>query len=191
MLSSIPINLIRQWCYCPRVVYYMKLLELKVETPGWVKQGTKFHELEEKLWKRRDLSRFNLSEGTKHHNVNMRSDKLGLHGIADMVIETSDSIYPVEFKISTKNAQRGSVLQLASYAMLCEDHFGKKCEVGFLVGKGNILHKIFFDEDKREQVANVIKDIKKMFIHGNKPDSDASVTQCSACEYVNFCNDRL
>ena len=86
MLSSIPINLIRQWCYCPRKVYYFELTDYKVNYPSWVQQGTDFHQREQLLWQRRNLSRFNLQSGTIHHNFVLKSENLQLHGIADMAI---------------------------------------------------------------------------------------------------------
>ena len=104
MLSSIPVNLIRQWCYCPRVVYYQELAELSfIFRPPWVSQGEAFHREETGLWHRRNLSRFKLEEGKKHYNVSMDSKKLGIHGIADMIVEAEKTVYPIEFKLSASS----------------------------------------------------------------------------------------
>jgi len=191
MSSSVPVNLIRQWCYCPRKVYYFELIDIKVEYPTWVKQGERFHNIEEKLWRRRNLSRFNLQKGKIHHNLVMQNNKLGLHGITDMAIETDEAVYAVEFKLSANNKKRGDQLQLAGYAMLLEKHFSKPSLVGFLVGKGKILHTIDIDAEKREAVQSITDKIRRMLRRGLKPESSATVAQCCACEYVNFCNDRL
>jgi len=80
-------------------VYYFELTDFKVEYPTWVKQGERFHNIEEKLWQRRNLSRFNLQNGKVHHNLVMQNDELGLHGIADMVIR-SPSAAPASMSIS-------------------------------------------------------------------------------------------
>ncbi len=192
MSSSIPVNLIRQWSYCPRVVYYQEMTELsRVVHPSWVKQGEIFHEEESLLWQRRNLSRFNLKEGKKYHNLSIQSPNLGLHGIADMVIETDDTVYAVEFKLSTNNKKRGDVLQLVAYAMLIQQYFEKPSPMGFLIGKNKILHQIVIDQEKCEQVKIIVREIRIMMEKGQKPESSAFLTQCSACEYVNFCNDRL
>lgn len=63
--ESLPVNLIRQWCYCPRKVYYFELTDFQVSYPAWVKQGEDFHKREEELWRRRNLSRFKLDQGKK------------------------------------------------------------------------------------------------------------------------------
>ena len=191
MLSSVPVNLIRQWCYCPRVVYYMELTDISVHRPIWVKQGEDFHILEEKLWQRRNLSRFNLASGKTHHNLVMQNDKLGLHGIVDMAIETDDSVYAVEFKLSANNKKRGDILQLVAYAMLLERHFSKPSGTGFLVGKGTVLHTLDINMERREEVLVMADQIRQMLQRGSKPESSATVVQCCACEYVNHCNDRL
>lgn len=191
MLSSVPVNLIRQWCYCPRVVYYMELMETPVHRPIWMKQGEDFHRLEEALWKRRNLSRFNLSLGKICHNLSIRNDALGLHGIVDMAIETDEAVYAVEFKLSPNNKKRGDILQLAAYAMLLEKHFSKPSPAGFLVGKGKMLHAIDMDMTRRQEVLSTADEIRRMLRRGMKPESSATAVQCCACEYVNFCNDRL
>ena len=184
MLSSIPVNLIRQWCYCPRVVYYMELTDISVHRPAWVKQGENFHRLEEKLWQRRNLSRFKLASGKTHHNLAMRSNELGLHGIVDMAIETDDAVFAVEFKLSVSNKKRGDILQLTAYAMLLENHFSKSSPVGFLAGKGKVLHVIQIDNTRQEEVMTSVHEIRQMLRRGLKPESSATVVQCCACEYV-------
>lgn len=191
MLSSVPANLIRQWCYCPRVVYYMELMDMPIHRPSWVKQGEEFHRLQEKLWQRRNLSRFKLASGKIHHNLTMRSEDLGLHGIVDMAIETEEAVYPVEFKLSPSNKKRGDILQLTAYAMLLEKYFGKSSPVGFLAGKGKFLHSIDIDSARQQEVTAVVGAIIEMLQRGTKPETSATVVQCCACEYVNFCNDRL
>lgn len=191
MSFSIPVNLIRQWCYCPRVVYYMELTDVAIHRPIWVQQGEDFHRLEEKLWQRRNLSRFQLDSGKTHHNLVMRDKALGLHGIVDMAIETDEAVYAVEFKLSANNKKRGDILQLTAYAMLLEKHFSKPSPAGFLAGKGKVLHTIEMDAAGHQDVMKTADAIRHMLQRGLKPESSATVVQCCACEYVNFCNDRL
>ncbi len=191
MSYSIPVNLIRQWCYCPRKVYYFELTDFKIEYPTWIKQGEDFHQREEKLWRRRNLSRFNLKNGETHHNLVIKDDELELHGIVDMAIETDEAVHAIEFKLSANNQRRGDQLQLVAYAMLLEKYFSKPSPVGFLVGKGKVLHTIYIDSEKRASVMDVANQIRKILQSGLKPETSATVAQCCACEYVNLCNDRL
>ena len=189
--SSIPVNLIRQWCYCPRVVYYMELTNVNFHRPDWVKQGVKFHKIEKKLWNRRNLSRFKLEKGNIHHNLVLNNSEIGLHGIVDMAIETSEAVYAVEFKLTANNKKRGDQLQLIAYAMLLKKHFKKPSPVGFLIGKGKIFHTIEIEKNKCDEVMKIACKIKDMLGLGMKPNSSATAAQCYNCEYINFCNDRL
>ena len=191
MSFSVPVNLIRQWCYCPRVVYYLELTEFSVKHPAWVKQGMSYHNREELLWARRGLSRFGLTDGSKHHSVAMADENLGIHGIADMIIETADAIYPVEFKLSVGSKKRGDILQLVAYAMLAQTHFQKSCIMSFLVGKDGSLCNVKINESKIQQVSKAVTDIRTMLTRGYKPESSATTAQCGICEYINFCNDRF
>ena len=191
MLFSLPVNLIRQWCYCPRVVYYMELTKVAFHRPIWVKQGSDFHQIEKTLWNRRNLSRFHLQKGKVHHNLSLRDNDLGLHGIVDMAIETDTAVYGVEFKLSARVKKRGDQLQLSAYAMLLEKYFSKPSECGFLVGTKKAVHVVNVDQDKRHSVIEISNKIRQMLKRGLKPSSSAGLAQCCNCEYVNFCNDRL
>ena len=148
MLFSVPVNLIRQWCYCPRVVYYQEMLSMEITRPRWVTQGEEFHQRERERWKRRNLSRFGLENGTTHYQLTIRSEMLGLHGIVDMAIETDTAVYPVEFKLSANNKKRGNILQLVAYAMLLEEHFSKPAMTGFLACGDKNCTKIDITPDK-------------------------------------------
>ena len=191
MSYSIPVNLIRQWCYCPRVVYYQEMLNIAIERPRWVEQGEHFHQREQKLWQRRNLIRFGLDKGKRYYQLHLQDKNMNIHGIVDMAIETDRYLYPVEFKMSDQCKSRGAILQLVAYGMLLEKHFAKPVTHGFLVGNGKVLYTIEITDEKREAVSQTVKSIAHMIELGMKPDSTASTAQCCNCEYVNYCNDRL
>lgn len=191
VLSSVPIQLIRQWCFCPRIVYYLELTNHPVNYPTWVQQGENFHATEEQLWQRRNLSRFNLQAGTRHHNLLVRSKKINLHGIVDLAIETEDAIYAVEFKLSAHLKRRGDIMQLVAYAMLLEEHFNKPSPIGFLLGPKKTLHSIKINDTQKQAVLKIVNNIFLILSSGNKPHSNATAAQCCNCEYLNHCNDRL
>jgi CRISPR-associated exonuclease Cas4 len=53
MSYSLPISLIRQYCFCPRIPYFQELLKLNPKRPQWVKQGEKLHQQQQKVFKHR------------------------------------------------------------------------------------------------------------------------------------------
>ncbi len=191
MLFSVPVNLVRQWCYCPRIVYYLELTPFAVSYPHWVKQGERFHEEEAKLWLRRNLSRFHLKDGKVHLGLSAGSTIHQIHGIADMVIETADAVFPVEFKLANSVHKRGGIMQLVAYGMILEEAFAKKCQFGFLTEGKKKNSRVMIREGKRREVILHVHQIKEMLKKGVKPDSSATVYQCMGCEYRNHCNDRV
>ena len=189
MSFSVSPNLLFQWAYCPRKVYYAKLTNLKVSLPDWVRQGREFHAQETQFWKRRNYSRFGLEDGESYYNLSIESDKLEMHGILDMAIQTDQAVFPVEFKISAYK-RKGDILQLVAYAMLLEEHFDKPCKHGFFIGDEKVLHCIEITPQRRKEVQMTLSLIRSMLLKGRKPESSASIAQCNSCEYLNFCNDR-
>lgn len=186
---SLPVNLIRQWCFCPRVVYYRELLNMVTIEPLWSIQGTNFHGREQQLFRRRNLTRFCLLEGKKRYSQNLKSSRLQLHGIADLLIETENSIHAIEFKCSrvVKYAHR---LQLCAYAMLAEENFEKPAGQAFILTENNRTYEVVVDSDLRSDVLKTRDEIFTMLNKGGKPSSSATVHQCTQCEYINNCNDR-
>lgn len=187
---SIPINLIREWCFCPRVVYYRELLNINVLKPLWVKQGENAHDKIAHLEKRRSFNRYGLDVATRHFNIALKSNQYNIHGIADWVLETSDSVYIVEYKLNPNPNSLGHKLQLIAYAMLAEEMYGKTSDISFLVSQKK-SYEITVTEDLREKVVSTVANIKEMLISANKPHSSATDVQCIQCQYLNFCNDRL
>lgn len=188
--ESIPVNLIRQWKYCPRIVYYREVLHLSAVYPPWVRQGEQFHEEETRLWLRRKLSRFGVQTGKVVFSFSMKSSRHLLHGEADMLIETEEEVIPVEFKLSGSMKRRGGLLQLVAYGLLAAETIGKKSSYGFLAIGKNEIKKIVFDEKFYSELFRAINGIRKLFVDPVKPDSSATMLQCTNCEYLNFCADR-
>lgn len=188
--TSIPINLIRQWSFCPRVVYYQEILKLNVHTPLWVSQGTDKHTKINKLEKRRNFSKYHLDSAIRHFELPMKSYEYSIHGIADWVLETPTEVFVVEYKSNPKPNSLGHKLQLGAYSVLASLHFNKPCTKSFLVSDKKSF-EIEITETLISKLKTAISDINKTLGSAKKPHSSAGEHQCSQCEYLNFCNDRL
>lgn len=189
MSYSLPVNLLRQWMFCPRVVYYQELLNVKIKYPLWVKQGEEHHVRENELFKRRNLSRFKLSEGKKIYNQYLKSSTLKLHGVSDMIIENKDQIYIIENKSSFK-VTKGAILQTVAYSMLAEEFFNKESSTAFITTLKNQVTVLSINQEMKQKVLNIRDKIYKMLDASIKPFSSANIHQCGQCEYINYCNDR-
>ena len=189
--NSVPVNLLRQWCFCPRVPYYQELLGTQIARPPWVAQGNKYEVVQQNLFKRRNLSRFGLSEGELRAQVQMANPKEPFHGIADMVIRTAKAVHVVEIKLNLDKVGKGIVAQLAALSILAEAEFGKPATDAFVVfGRRSQVRHIQIDADLRSYTRRLARRIQDTLISGIKPSSPASERQCAQCEYLNYCNDR-
>lgn len=191
MLYSIPIHLLRQYSFCERIPNFQELLKLNPPRPQWVKQGEELHKKQQKVFKNRTLKRFGLEAAKQDFNITVDSSSLQLHGIVDSVLITDEQIYPIEFKLAGKKPTKGQLLQLTAYGMLLEKTYKLPCKTGFILyeerGK---THTVNFTEKSKQQVKNVRNKIIKGLENALMPHSSATASQCTQCEYLNYCNDR-
>ena len=191
MSYSLPINLIRQYCFCPRIPYFQELLKLDPPRPLWVKQGEDFHLKQEKVFKYRTLKRFHLEQAKQEFNVFVSADNLQLHGVIDSVLLSADAIYPIEFKLNGYKPNKGQILQLTAYAMVATQKYDLPCDKGFILytNKGKTNPIVFKSKDKEQVIFirdRILDNLEKSYL----PDSPATPAQCTQCEYLNHCNDR-
>ncbi|MDI6689141.1 MAG: CRISPR-associated protein Cas4 [Actinomycetota bacterium] len=118
---SLTVTDIKQYIYCPRVVYFTYVIPLIRPTTGKMDYGKGEHERVSELEKRRKLSIYGLENGEREFHLRLNSERLGLSGLLDMAISTDCEIIPVEFKFSTKPPSLNHKYQLTAYTMLLED----------------------------------------------------------------------
>lgn len=188
---SVPASLIRQFCFCPRIPWFNEIKEVNPGDRKWQKQGVSFHERQTMLMKRRQLSRFGFASGEVKFNVQLKSEKLRCHGIADALVIKEHKISAVDFKLSGHKPSKGQVLQTAAYGMMAEQSFDLHCNrVFILIGDKGKTFSFELDEVLRKKVRQTLKDILDSFSIPILPDSPATSVQCGQCEYYNFCGDR-
>lgn len=190
---SIPISMLRQFCFCRRIPYLVLVRRLQPPRGDWVKNGTDIHNLISRLLKRRDLSRLGFSgKYSVQSNVHLFSQSQGLHGICDCIITTeNDDLFPIEIKAGTGSPSLGIKAQLAAYAMLAEEQLKKTVRKAFVLYESRKSTAIAIDEKLRNQTRKISTAILNDCHRGLLPPSNASVHQCSQCEFQNFCADRL
>lgn len=112
---------VRQWRYCPRIVYYTYCQPLPRPTTYKMEEGRTRHDEVKALEERRALRSYGLTEGERHFNVPLYSQRLGLSGRLDMLIDTGRELIPVEFKNTEEPPALNHKYQLAAYALLVEE----------------------------------------------------------------------
>lgn len=192
---KIPINMLRQYCFCPRVVFYHMVSDVNVIYPPWVKDGLIFHKRQKLLNKRRSLSRYHLRDTYKAeflHDVKLEHDDIQFLGQCDGLIKTPEEIIPVEFKSKASKAKSGQVIQLIAYGILAEKIYNLPFIKGFLLHEdsGKII-PVNSNRKIRNKVFDICDKISKILDTQSLPFSPASGEQCIQCEFLNYCNDRF
>lgn len=188
---KIAVNQIRQYIFCPRVVYFETVLGISVQKPYWVNYGTEYHKNMITLLKRNNLVRLGFKDGeyTLKTNVSLNTEDYNFYGIADGVLLKEDEVIPVELKMSTANINKSHEMQLIAYGMLAEKIYNKKFIYGIVV-YGN-RKKINTINAKKTELLSIVSEITHMINLGKIPNSSATLDKCMQCEYLNFCNDRV
>jgi CRISPR-associated exonuclease Cas4 len=188
---EIPIHQLRQHLFCPRIPYYSLLLDLKPPSPIWVHEGENLHNRQKKKMARRALKRFDLLEGRIQYNVSCNSQKLGIYGIVDMIIEKDREIIPVEWKSHIGKPYPGEMIQLTAYSVCLEETFHSKVNFGFFsLGEKGKTFKVEIGEDARENLMRNVEELKSNMESMEKPFSSANSSKCVQCEFLVYCNDR-
>ena len=186
----------KQYTYCPRIVFYTYCLPLLRPTTYKMEAGIAAHERAEKRERRRTLAAYGLEEGKRHFDVEVASQPLGLRGKVDMVIEVGEGEerewIPVDYKQSTRRTGQHIRRQLAAYGLMVEETWGGVARRGFvysLVTKK--AEEIVLTGRLRREVQAVVAAMREMVEREAMPGPPRSRRPCVNCEFRRFCNDVL
>ncbi len=142
------------------------------------------------LERRRKLRAYGLHSGERLFNIWLRSHRLGLSGKLDLLIRTPEANYPVDFKHTEGRPHRNHILQLAAYALLVEDAFGRpvgRCFI-YLIPQKDVVGFNITPETK-EEVVRVLGEIRRMVETEVMPGPTVVRGRCQDCEFQNYCAD--
>jgi CRISPR-associated exonuclease Cas4 len=187
--DDMTITLIKQYTYCPRIAYFetctpdVRPLTYKMEA------GAKAHEHERKRASRRTLFAYQVPEGTRHFDVRLRSETLGLVGVVDEVVVTPDQAIVVDYKMADRSGENHQ-MQLAAYAMLASEKFSLPIYAGYVyLLNTKRFEKVAINEVIRNSVLEAISAINKIRFHEYMPPPTPQRNKCATCEFRRFCND--
>ena len=183
---------VRQHVYCPRIPYFRLGLRLPHRfVTGAMQEGVIEHQRTTDLEHRRSLHAYGLSDGERHLDVPLRSERLRLGGRLDLVIELAAEVIPVEFKNTRAGLGLNHKYQLAAYALLAEEQMGKPVRRAF----------VYFIPERRAQpleispamrgyTHRVLRAIRRAVDDERMPEGTRVLGRCRVCEFLPYCNDR-
>jgi len=187
---------LKQYAYCPRVVFYTYCLPLLRPTTYKMMAGIAAHEKAGKREQRRTLAAYGLEEGKRHFDVWVESPALGLRGRIDLVIETEgrngQELIPVEYKQTTRRPGPHVRCQLAAYGIMLEETWGETARRGFIYSLvTRKAEEVTLTERLRGDVRATTAAMRDMVEREVMPDPPRSRRPCINCEFRRFCNDVL
>lgn len=181
---------LKQWLYCPRIVFYNQCMSLTPPATPAMQAGSDLHDRVETLERRRKLKPYRLAEGTRQFEVPLKSRRHALTGKLDMLITTPEGRYPVDFKMTRGEAGENHRLQLAAYALMLEEQFACEVRLGFiyLLATRNVT-LVPIDQPLRDRLLTGLESMRQMIRAERFPEPVAEKGKCWDCEYKLFCND--
>lgn len=209
-MNSIPndefvtISELRQWEYCPRVVWHGRILGRGRPTTFKMQQGLEDEILKQRLESRRTFHAYSMHARRRTFKTFLRSERLRLSGVVDMILElgqssiehgrcesTTQQFIPVEFKSAdSANPPTHHLVQLAAYALAIEDLTGTPVEFGFLVAlPSGRVRRVEFNQALRSKVEKTRLAVLDALSKGVIPPPTPHRGKCVDCEFKRFCND--
>jgi CRISPR-associated exonuclease Cas4 len=184
---------LKQYFYCPRVVYYAYCLpQVRPVTPK-MEAGIEAHFGLEGRERRRSLRAYGLTCGERHFDVPLESTRLGLRGRLDMVIKVPQpggEMVPVEYKNSTRRAGQHWILQLTAYGEMLSDRSDLPVRRGFFYFiPTRRTQEVAFTPKRRAKLRETMDAMLHMVEREMMPDPPKSRRPCLTCEFRRFCND--
>jgi CRISPR-associated exonuclease Cas4 len=188
---------LKQYAYCPRIVFYTYCLPLIRPVTGKMEEGRSAHREARDRERRRTLRIYGLERATRHFDVWVVSEELGLSGRIDLVLEVtpeSSGVFrewiPVDYKQTGRRAGPHLRRQLAAYGMMLEETWGGVARRGLIYSLlTRRVEEIPLTPALRWEVRETVAAMREMVERERIPDPPPSRRPCAVCEFRRFCND--
>jgi CRISPR-associated exonuclease Cas4 len=189
-MDLIPVTDLKQWAYCPRIVYYHRVMAGVGHATHKMREGSTAQELIERLELRRTLREYGLEEAQRRFGVWLENMQLGLSGKIDLLLESAEEVAVVDFKLTSGEPGQNHRLQLAGYSVLAEAATGVPARRSFLyrIPDGRVFTERL-DDESRTAVRRAVSEIRETAQGQLYPEATDVRGRCVECEYANYCAD--
>ena len=191
---------IRQFIYCPRILFYRYVLRFRPLPTPKMKKGMKKHGKEKqkqmKSIKRAEQLQQDSNLDFHYREVYLENETLGLCGKVDLLEVKNDQFGGEEVSVTevktgmTKGKQIAEhhLMQLASQGLLVEQCLNVKVTTLRVHYTENNEEKVvLFDDGLRTKVLQVLIAIQQMVGEEEMPEPTNDVGKCKDCEYWLVC----
>lgn len=187
----IPVTWVKQFHYCPRIVYFLGVLGVQERVTESMAEGKAMHAAEDS----REARRLTLGGGRRLRVLRrwrrlwVSSSRLGLVGVIDQVVELEDGLAVVEVKYGSapRRPPSGHVYQATAYAMLAEETLGKPVRWIILryLPEGETFIQPITDQMRRH-IKWTVRRIKKILEEEQIPRAKPG-RKCTGCGWQWIC----
>lgn len=181
---------VRQWVWCPRVVWYRKLFPgAGVETYKMQRGGEAQERVEGLEW-RRTLGRYGWEGAERRFGCWLFGPRTGMNGKPDLLLIRGKECAVVDYKLTSAEPGRHQIAQLAAYAMLAEEVLDVEARDLFLYRiPDDRIYRYPMGEELRREVQEALGGMERMIAEEVEPAGTGVRGRCMDCEYANFCGD--
>jgi CRISPR-associated exonuclease Cas4 len=189
-LFPLRVNDLKQFEYCPRIVFYNTVMPVDRKATVKMERGKDAELRLDSLERRRGLKRYELGAGERHFHVWLDSARLGLSGKLDLLIISPHGYFPVDFKYTRGRPHHNHLCQLAGYALLVEQKFQKEVTTGFIYLEPirEVVRVPITERLKREALTR-LAEIRTLIADAILPAPTPVRARCEDCEFRNYCGD--
>lgn len=188
--ALIPVTDLKQWAYCPRIVYYHRVMPAVGRATFKMKEALAAQDLIESLEMRRGLALYGFEGAVRRFNVWMSDEELGLSGKVDLLLESGEQVAVVDFKLTSGEPGENHLFQLTGYSLLAEALGGLPAKRAFLYRiPDNRVFPLGITDRARESVRAAVVAIRQMAETQLCPEATEVRGRCQECEYANYCGD--
>lgn len=188
--TSITPSEIIQYLYCPRFIYFEKVLGIpQYEEKSYkAMRGRNLHERKTRM--NQDYLRKKIGVTDKYQEQYLTNNTL--RGKVDEVLLLEDgTAAPLDYKFAQYKDKVFNTYktQLACYAWLIEDNFNRKVNRGYLVytrSKSKLV-EVELEETFKNKVKKEAQNIIKIIDQNYFPKSTRYKKRCIECTYRNIC----
>lgn len=178
---SLPISALQHWLFCPRQCALIHVERLWAENQ-LTAEGRVLHA-------RADGGTTERRRGVRVlRTVQLGSERLGLHGVADVVELHGTRILPVEYKRGRPKPHRADEVQLCAQGMCLEDMTGQAIAEGALFyGETRRRMAVPFDDGLRSLTSSIAAEASAALASGRLPPPVHDPRRCRACSLFDLC----
>lgn len=189
---SITPSIVIEYLYCPRFIYFMKVLNIpqNEESRYKVQEGREVHKY--KSLTNQDYLRKKIGVIKKEIEQEIYSEKYSIHGKIDEILFLDDgSAIPLDYKFAEFKEKIFSTYrtQIIMYAMMIEDVYKVESNKGYIVytRSKNHIEEIEIKTKEKEEIQEIIKNILDIINKGIFPSGTKAKSKCEDCCYRNIC----